>query len=91
MRDLPFGGAVSPDDPVRMHLLNPDLGGRSDVKILGVSVDRIELISPISVPPGSLIQLRYGSAFLLGEARRCQVVGNTFQIGVEVQDAFLTQ
>jgi hypothetical protein len=73
-----------------MRLLDPDSDRRSDVKILGISVDRIELISPISVMPGALIQLRHEGTFLLGEARCCRAVGSTFQIGIDVEDAFLT-
>ena len=90
MQDLRLRGALFPDDVVRMHLLGPESDRRSHVRILGISVDRIELISPISVMPGTLIQLRHKSTFLLGEARCCQAVGSTFQICIEVEDAFLT-
>ena len=91
MRDLPFCNALSTDDLVKMHLLDQDSAGRSEVKILRISVDRIELISPISVMPGTLVQLRHEGTFLLGEARCCQAVGSTFEIAVDVEDAFLTQ
>jgi hypothetical protein len=88
MRDLPFRDALSSDDFVRMRLLDQDSNKRSEVKILRVSAERIELISPISVPPGTLIQLRYEGTFLLGEAHLCQQQGSTFQIGVNIQDTY---
>ena len=91
MRDFTFRDALGSDDLVRMRLLDDDSNGRCDVKIARISVDRIELISPISVFPGTLVQLQYEGAFLLAEARCCYAVGSAFRIGVEVQDAFLTQ
>jgi hypothetical protein len=90
MEELSFRDALSPDDLVRMHLLDPESKGRSNVRILFISVDRIEVISPISVLPGALIQLLYHGTFVLGEARCCHAVGSNFQIGVAVHDAFLT-
>ena len=91
MQDLPFREALSPEDLVCIQSLNPHSDGRSNAKILRISDDGIELISPIAVFPGTLIQLRHEGAFLLGEARCCRAVGSTFQIGVDVEDAFLTQ
>jgi hypothetical protein len=90
MQDLTFGNDLSSDNLVIMHLLDPDSEGHSSVEILRISVDWIELISPISVLPGTLIQLRQEDRFLLCEARCCHASGSTFQIGADVQDAFLT-
>jgi hypothetical protein len=73
-----------------MRLLDPDSAGRSNVRILSISADCIELSSPISVLLGTHVQLRRESSFLLGEVRRCRAVGGNFQIAVDVKDAFLT-
>jgi hypothetical protein len=86
----PLPQAPSSDDMVRMRLLDPDLAGRSNVRILSISADRIELSSPISALLGAFIQLRREGSFLLGEVRCCRAVGGTFQICVDVKDAFLT-
>jgi hypothetical protein len=90
MQALPFRDALSPEDLVCIQSLNPHSEGRSSAKILRISVDGIELISPIAVFPGTLIQLRHEGTFLLGEARCCEAVGSAFQIGIDVEDAFLT-
>jgi hypothetical protein len=72
-----------------MRFLNPRSEERSDVTVIGVSAHRIQVLSPVFVHPGTLIQLRLDEdTFLLGEACCCETVGSTFQIGVDIQDAF---
>jgi len=88
VQNLPVRDTLVADDLVCMHLLNPPSEGRSNAKILNISNDIIEILSPISVLPGALIQLRHNGTFLLGEARRCMAVGGTFQIDVDIQAAY---
>ncbi len=73
-----------------MQLLNPHSDGRSCVRVLGVSTHRVEVLSPIPVLPGTLMQLHLQNKgiFLLGEARCCKTQGGTFEVGVEIQDTY---
>jgi hypothetical protein len=91
MQGLTNPNAFSAGDLVRIHPLNPDSNERSTAKVLRISVDHIEVLSSISVLPGSLIQLRDKGTFLLCEASFCEAVADAFQIGAEVQDTLLTQ
>jgi len=73
-----------------MQLLNPLSDGRSNVRILGISAQRVEVLSPIAVMPGTLIQLRLRDrdVFLLAEARSCRAVGHTYRVGMDIQDQY---
>jgi hypothetical protein len=83
-----YSESLSLNDLARMHLLNSDSNARSSVRILGISGNGVDLLSPISVRPGTLIQLQHKDIFLLGEARRCEAVGSTFEVGIDIQDAY---
>jgi hypothetical protein len=73
-----------------MQLLNPHSEGRSNVRVLGVSTHCVEVLSPIPVLPGTLMQLHLHSKgiFLLGEARCCKTHDGTFEVDVDIEDTY---
>jgi hypothetical protein len=91
MQTLPIFATISEDHLVLLQSLNPHSEERSRTKLLRIHLSRIDVLSATSVLPGTLIQLRHRGTFLLGVACCCNSVEGFFQIGVEVEDTFLTQ
>jgi len=73
-----------------MRALSPQAQERSDVKILAVSKERVEVLSPIPILVGTLLQLHLPAEnrFVLGEAQYCDATGASFQVGIEIEDSY---
>ena len=77
---------VSPGDLGTMLLLLPPFAERSDVQIVDVSQDGVELRARQSVSSGTLVQIRLKNSFVLGEVRYCvRVDDDFFYVGIHVQ------
>ena len=61
-----------------------DQGGTYTALIVDISETGIALVASESVPPDTLVSLKYETSFIMGEVRNCRRSRNGFRIGVEI-------
>ena len=74
-----------PGDEAALTELSPLSHEREKVRITYVSLSGMGFLAPKFVWPGTLIQLRIGNAFVLGEVRHCRPYGNIYHVGMTLQ------
>lgn len=77
---------IAPTVPL-LRSFSPLQPERWPVEIVDVSKNGLGLIVPIHLSPGSLVQIKIGSRFVLGEVRYCKAINDReFRIGVRLHD-----
>jgi hypothetical protein len=74
-------------DAVFLRCFSPLLPDRWAVQIIDVSKNGLGLLVPTHLSPGSLVQVKSGATFALGEVRYSrQISEHQFQTGIRIQD-----
>jgi len=69
-----------------LQALAPLSMDRSAVRILDISKNGLGLLLPISLDPGTVVQVRFGQIIALGEVRYCRPFEDQFQAGIRLQN-----
>jgi hypothetical protein len=68
-----------------LQALKPMSPEHLSVRIINVSKNGLGLLVPRCLYPGTLVQVRIGGAFALGEVRYSRQVGEQFQTGIHLE------
>ena len=77
------------DDPAEVVL--PPHGHSQRGIILNVSYSGVQVEIPIGAEVGAQIEILTGNTSIYGEVRNCKPVGNSFHVGVQIQDVFFVK
>ena len=77
---------ISTDEAASMHVLNPLLDGRLEVRVLDVSRNGLKLRTEMQLQRGTLVQVYIRNIVAMGEVRHCVRIGNEYHAGVRLDD-----
>ena len=79
------------DEAASMTQLKPLVPGRSEVRVIDVSRGGLRIIVPAALEVGAIVQIRMKPIIVTGEVRHCTLVGESFQVGLQIHDLFPTK
>lgn len=74
------------ESPATIQSLSPLDLHTSEVNVVDLSENGVKLASAERIGVGSIVRIRLGTAFILGEVRFCIPVGANFHVGVRIHD-----
>jgi hypothetical protein len=82
-------GITPPEDQVAwIRVIGPFTKPRLEGRVLEASDGLLKLMVPEPLEPGTFLQVRVDSRFILAEVRHCLPKGDEFHVGVEAKDVF---
>jgi hypothetical protein len=76
-------------DELHYQELSPFSVDRQKVSILDISANGVEILTPNSVLPGTIVQVRVINTAELGQVQRCTAFGDKdYRIGLRLHDGF---
>ncbi len=75
---------IAVQDKALVTIVTKDRPAPSQVEVLDISRNGMKLLSRRGLDPGTLIHIRLSSVVVFGRIRRCQPVGESFHVGVQI-------
>ena len=75
------------EEPAILHAMQPECRVGIPVRIVDASQNGVGMRTPLSLIPGSLVQIRIGpSVVIIGQVRHAVPAGDGFHTGVRIED-----
>ena len=80
---------IEADHPASIQILSPLEPARFNVRVLDISRNGLKITTPKLLESRTVLQVRLGEMFIMGEVRYCTQAEGGFHAGLHIQDALL--